>query len=244
MKAFNWLFLTQLLSAAVCQGDSTSVDIIPSTVSDGPSNIQYNWTGTNLDGPKVKPFNASSFEWWYFDAISSDLDYSLVLVFHAAGPNAAGQTNATIGSAVSAEVDVTLADGSAISVEVAGDSLTIVTEGDGSTGVLNGTGWSWIGQPDLSRYDIAINDTTNAVIGTVSLNSVRFMSFSRAFASLTATYTDSACPSPLRSNYCCARNIHDFQHRVRMGQCYTRCKRRSRPHDQWHPHSVLWLLVS
>ena len=37
------------------------------------SNVEFKYSGTGLDAPKVEPVNTTTFDWWYFDAVSSDL---------------------------------------------------------------------------------------------------------------------------------------------------------------------------
>ena len=54
------------------------------------SNVVFKYSGAGLDAPKVKPVNTTTFNWWYFDAVSSDLasgDLSSVVVnfFDATG---------------------------------------------------------------------------------------------------------------------------------------------------------------
>ncbi|KAF5385702.1 hypothetical protein D9757_003548 [Collybiopsis confluens] len=71
------LFLHYLLAV------SASTTQYPSTVVDGDSIVQYIATSA-IDAPKVSTINATSYDYWYFDAVSLDHEYSVVAVFYAA----------------------------------------------------------------------------------------------------------------------------------------------------------------
>ena len=179
MRSILFTSLLQLLAVATSQSTPpqnipVTIDVIPAIVADGPSTVQFVSTGSNFDAPKVRPLNGSTFDWWYFDVVSDDLDYSLVVVFFASTPNGLWPGVASnMGSAVYASAVVTLPDGSSLGGGALGEDLTVVTVGDGSSGALNGTGWGWVGLPDMSRYEIIIDDAEGGVQGTVSFQAVR-----------------------------------------------------------------------
>ncbi|EKM52038.1 uncharacterized protein PHACADRAFT_262489 [Phanerochaete carnosa HHB-10118-sp] len=165
------VLLLQILAVATAQHSGASVDIISGAPSTGLSNVQLTSGTSGLDAPKVLPINGSSFDWWYFDVVSADLDYSLVLVFFAATANGLWDGIPDIGTAVYASVGITLPDGSSLNSEAAGSSLVVTTLGNGSNGTLNETGWSWVGSPDLSSYRVVIDSPETGVQGTVTFES-------------------------------------------------------------------------
>jgi hypothetical protein len=73
---------------------------IPSTVFSG--NVEANTisTNSNLDGPQLSAVNSSSYEWWYFDAVSQDLKCAITIVFYTALASGFGfippSTNVTV----------------------------------------------------------------------------------------------------------------------------------------------------
>lgn len=88
ISAFSTLFLfTSALNDLAPRSDVFHIDWKPRKV---PSQVEFEYSGAGLDGPKVKPANTTTFDWWYFDAVSDDLASgdlsSVVLVFYDATP--------------------------------------------------------------------------------------------------------------------------------------------------------------
>src|SRR3954452_10827676 len=61
---------------------STETLVVPNIIQTGTSNAQFVSGISGLDGPKVRPNNATTFDWWYFDAVSKDGLSSIVVVFY------------------------------------------------------------------------------------------------------------------------------------------------------------------
>jgi hypothetical protein len=178
MRALSLLFIWPILAVVTSQTTQITVEVISGKVANVTSNVQLTSTRSGFDAPKVKPLNSSTFDWWYFDVVSPDLDYSLVLVFFAAEPTGLWPDVApAIGSAVWATAGVTLPDGSHLDSAALGEELTVVTVDNGSSGTLNGTGWGWVGLPDMSQYEIIIDAADTGVEGTVSFQSVSTVAF-------------------------------------------------------------------
>ncbi|KAH8669029.1 hypothetical protein BX600DRAFT_266435 [Xylariales sp. PMI_506] len=61
---------------------------IADLLSLGPTTPEHYSVAGGLDQPKLSPLaaNATSYDWWYFDAVSASTDQSLTLVFYDAGP--------------------------------------------------------------------------------------------------------------------------------------------------------------
>src|SRR5882757_9231402 len=47
----------------------------------GPSQVQFTSCASGADGPRVVPINATTFDWWYFDAVSDDGTQALTVTF-------------------------------------------------------------------------------------------------------------------------------------------------------------------
>ena len=179
-------------------------DVIPITPASSASTGQFTWTGAGFDAPKVKSINSTAFDWWYFDAVSPNADYSLVLVFFAATsgglwPGAPGPSEYVTW----ADLSITLPDGSVHSNAVVGEEYAVVTVNDGSSGVLGTSGWAWTGSPDMSKYLIALNGGETGAEGTITLTSVGFTQFLSMFSDLTSIILDLSGASSLHASFFC-----------------------------------------
>ncbi|KZT50376.1 hypothetical protein CALCODRAFT_521993 [Calocera cornea HHB12733] len=170
------MHFTSLWAAALCLLGVTiawpvytpTLKTFPSYPLNGTSTIQYAAKALDFDGPKVDFFNASAFQWWYFDVVSDDLKESIVLIFFTNGPGATG-TNALPFNI--AEANIQLSNGTLVAVGAAATELAINTVLEGSSGVMNGTGYAWGGTPDLSYYGITVDDKLNNLQGTIQIYS-------------------------------------------------------------------------
>lgn len=151
--------------------DIFHIDAEPEKV---PSDVEFTYTGTSLDGPKVRPVNTTTFDWWYFSAISSDLASgdlsSAVVTFYDATPagfEALGNKTTKL------EVSLTgsFKDGSPFGVDAFPATAVVVTVGDGSVGKWGENGY-WKGAPDLTKYEISFHDESTGTRGSMTLESV------------------------------------------------------------------------
>ncbi|TVY82420.1 Tyrosinase family protein asqI [Lachnellula suecica] len=135
--------------------------------------IVANFTSGNygLDGPQLSAINATSFDWWYFDVVSPDLQTSLVVVFFTAldsgFPFLAPSTNVD-----AIAVFYTFPNGTGSTIFLYAEEAIVTTTGDASSGYYPGTNSSWTGSPDLSQYHISINSPENGLVGTFDLQSL------------------------------------------------------------------------
>lgn len=143
-----------------------TLQVFPSVPANGTSTVQFAAKTFDFDGPKTDIFNASTFQWWYFDVVSDDLKESIVLVFFTNGPGATGAAQLPFNIA---EANIQLANGTLVGVGAAATALEINTIIEGSSGVMNGSGYSWAGLPDLTYYSIAIDDKLNGLSGTIEI---------------------------------------------------------------------------
>jgi hypothetical protein len=144
---FTLLFLQVLATNPFNQ----AIDFIPAAVQAGPSQGQFVSSDRGLDAPKIHSVNGSAYDWWYFDAVSDDAKASLVIVFYTASP--AGFPFGSFPSTVdSVTIDAEFSNGTSFGASIPASSATIVTVGDGTTGIFEGAGSCWTSAPDMSRY--------------------------------------------------------------------------------------------
>ena len=155
---------------------SSWVDIYPNNVKTGSSIAQFTSGLAELDGPKVNALNRTSYDWWYFDAVSSTTNASIVLVFYIATDM--GFPFLLPGSGLSFNIFATFENGTSIYYPVnnaAGTSgeAIIVTNVQGSAGYWASTGAQWVGSPFLTNYVISVESSSIGVYGELTLASVR-----------------------------------------------------------------------
>ena len=170
---FAFLHLSPALAQSRHGGDVFHIHKEPEKV---PSKVQFTYPGTGLDGPKVKPVNTTTFDWWYFDAVSSELAEgdlsSVVVTFYdatAGGFEALSKTNTKL------EVSITgsFKDGTPFGVDAFPADAVVTTYGDNSEGQWGKYG-SWTSSPDLKWWNIAFQDPKNGVTGSMTLEAVLF----------------------------------------------------------------------
>jgi len=159
---------------------SATKTVVSNFVQPGNSVAQMISGASGLDGPKMAPkINATTFDWWYFDAVSEDDSCAVVVVFYLSTD--IGFPFVPPLSAISVDIFATFADGSNLfiplnSLPLDAGAATIVTDGDGASGIWKGTGFSFMGAPDLSKYVVKIDSPLIGVKGTLELYSVRLQS--------------------------------------------------------------------
>lgn len=167
------------LATALCASQvvlSAKTITVPNRISFGNSVAQFISGVSGLDGPKVSPeVNATSFDWWYFDAVAEDSSEAVVVVFYL---------STTLGfpfvpplSTLSVDIFASWEDGSLAflpqnSLPFEAGAATITTDGDGASGIWKGTGFEFEGSPDLSSYTVTVDSPALGVSGTLELKSV------------------------------------------------------------------------
>jgi hypothetical protein len=121
--------------------------------------------------PKVAPINATVFDWWYFDAVSPDLNSSLVVIFFTATNNSF-PVPLYQGDLVPVVLSGSFPNQTLFNIVLNAEQAVITTVGGGSNGVFEGTNTSWTGNPDNSVYVVAINAPEVGVNGSFTLNAV------------------------------------------------------------------------
>ena len=170
------LLLLALLGTLTTTVISTETLIVPNVIQTGESVAQFVSGNSGLDGPKVHPNNATTFDWWYFDAVSSDNLCSIVIVFYLSTD--LGFPFLLPLSAVSVDIFVSFEDGSLLFLPIndlplAAGEAVVVTDDNGSSGKWESTGFQWTGTSDMSQYTITIDSPILGITGSLILNSVR-----------------------------------------------------------------------
>lgn len=166
------------LFSALCATTILAAETIvyPNVIKTGPSTAQYISGESGLDGPKMTPgINATTFDWWYFDAVANDGSAAVVIVFYLSTD--LGFPFVPPLSTLSVDIFATFDDGSLVflplnNLPYKAGQATVVTDGDGASGNWQGTGFSFEGSPDLSTYKVTVDSPVLAIKGTLELKSV------------------------------------------------------------------------
>ncbi|EJU01403.1 hypothetical protein DACRYDRAFT_100352 [Dacryopinax primogenitus] len=134
-----------------------SVNIYPPYPVNGTSTTQFTVDGP-FDAPKSNFYDETTWEWWYFDAVSDDLDQAIVIVFMI---NAIAATGSSAAPFNFIEFNVAFEDGTTKVVDLPSGSVILTTQGDGTYGIMNETGYSWFESSDLSFAYIDIDEKIN-----------------------------------------------------------------------------------
>jgi len=163
---FVLLSLISLFGLAYAQ----TVTTYPPYAVSGDPTVQFTLEG-GFAAPKVSFYNTTAAQWWYFDVVSTDLSQSVVISLLGNAPGATGSPSGVLPFNF-IEVNIQLPDGDQVSLSVTGQWVILTSEGDGLSGVFNGSGYSWTGASDLSSYTLTIDDTSNELSGTIVFDSV------------------------------------------------------------------------
>lgn len=162
------------LTSALCASTPTILCSQAINVSNeirlGNSIAQFVSGASGLDGPKMDPeINATSFDWWYFDAVSEN-SCAVVIVFCVTTD--LGFPFVPPLSTLSVDIFATFEDGTLVflplnDLPLRAGTATVVTGVDGSSGSWEGIGFEWKGAPDLSQYVVTIDSPLLGITGTL-----------------------------------------------------------------------------
>ncbi|KAJ7486776.1 hypothetical protein FB451DRAFT_1228014 [Mycena latifolia] len=172
MKMLPLLLLASPTLAATGCASPGEVYHIPSGISNSTSDAEFDSCVTGLDAPKVHPINASAFDWWYFDVVSTTPGSlaSIVVVFFTSSASALpnmGPSNTTS----FAQVSGSFPNGTVFVQQAYGDGATVAVDGNDSSGNWHGIGFSWNYTP-AEGYTILIDAPEIDVKGMISFKSV------------------------------------------------------------------------
>ncbi|OQV07084.1 hypothetical protein CLAIMM_11568 [Cladophialophora immunda] len=141
---------------AQCPAESLSFSPI---LYAGPSEVQFTSCDSGADSPRVFPINATTFDWWYFDAVSDDGTQALTVIFFTSSYLGFSFDLLNAIDPLNVYIFANTGSGTPISFPVAATSVTIDTVGDGASGDWVGSGISFQGAPDLSTYTLTFDKT-------------------------------------------------------------------------------------
>jgi hypothetical protein len=188
MKLSNLFGLVTITAGAVLgdeQGKPQSWGYLNELVHgpvDAPFNLTKDALGRSLDIPRVLPRpNATSFDWWYFDAFNpANLNESVVVIFYLT-TNASFPLRMTENVSVSADVFLNFADGSAVPNLLdsapamnSRDFAAIVSTdgGPGVSGAWQSVGMSFTGYSDGKRFLVKVANEKLNLYGHLDLSAV------------------------------------------------------------------------
>lgn len=162
---------------------------IPPTLYTGPITADYltpSLDQSDLDSPKLSHANASTFDWWHFDAIGvENPNASVAVTFANAGPEGypldmlpPGDLTTPLpgvpGHSLWAHIWVTFEDGRRFHHVQAVDSARMHGSGDSSVAIWHGAG-GWMGSEEGYEVEFAVGDVESGVnvTGGISMERVR-----------------------------------------------------------------------
>lgn len=151
---------------------SVSKDYISGNTTTGPSTVQFTSLSSGFDAPKVHELNNTAFDWWYFDAVASDLSASAVIVIFTAQQSGLWPDLPNLGTATWVSGLFTFPNATAADIFLPAESLTVLTVDDGSSGTLGGLNAGWAGTPDMSAYVFSVDEPDAGLQGSITLASV------------------------------------------------------------------------
>ncbi|EXJ70151.1 uncharacterized protein A1O5_06219 [Cladophialophora psammophila CBS 110553] len=164
-------FLLLLGIAQVLPSIAQKTDMIPPVTQFGASKVEFTSAGAGLDGPKLDKVNATTFDWWYFDIGSENLNAEATLLMVTGDAFTLGFPF-TLGTSNYGILTVLQPNDTIYQQIFLGGDATVVVSGDGSSGNWEGTGVSWTGTPDLSSYTVNIDVPLLGLEGTMTLKSI------------------------------------------------------------------------
>ena len=155
---------------AQCFADTNTFNLLPYV---GSSEVQFTSCASQADGPRVFPLNESTFDWWYFDAVSTDGTQALTFIFFTSSYIGFSFDFASAVDPLNIWVFASFGDGTpSVTFPVVATSVTVTTDGNGATGDWEGSGIKFVGAPDLSSYVITLDNPLEGLTGTFTLKTV------------------------------------------------------------------------
>ncbi|KAL6689708.1 hypothetical protein J3F84DRAFT_353985 [Trichoderma pleuroticola] len=148
---------------------------LPNQLINGPIKAESEVRAGDLDGSKLWPgANETSYDWWYFDAVSATTNASVTVVFYNTGPN--GFPSSYVGDGpFSVGISGSFANGSLffLTAPVTGDVVIKIDE-RGTSGEWSGSGFAFYGTSldgANPTYVIKVDAPAIGCYGTVTLRS-------------------------------------------------------------------------
>ncbi|KAJ7042170.1 hypothetical protein C8F04DRAFT_1030619 [Mycena alexandri] len=152
-------------------GTASHVYHIPAAVGNDSSAALFTSAAADLDGAKIRPVNATAYDWWYFDVVSTDPDSlaSVVVVFYTATPGGFPFLPPS-DSVTVAQIFVSFPNGTTFNATANADDATVITDNNVSSGEWVGSGLSW--NHTGFNYAVVVDAPDIGVQGTISFNPI------------------------------------------------------------------------
>ncbi|KFY46544.1 hypothetical protein V495_02397 [Pseudogymnoascus sp. VKM F-4514 (FW-929)] len=168
---FTLASFAALVPAALSQCFPDTMNFSPIT-SIGTPQVQFTSCPSQADGPRIDKLGLSTFDWWYFDAVSTDGSQAFTVIFFTSSAIGFSFDFFSAVDPLNVWVFATFGDGSPASVfPVPAVSVTTTTNGDGASGDWHGSGISFKGESDLSSYVVKLDNPVIGLTGTFTLKS-------------------------------------------------------------------------
>lgn len=150
-----------------------STQVYSPVAVNGSSNALFTSSAFGLDAPKVIPVNTTSYDWWYFDAVSEDQQYNVVITFLIAPASGFLSSGASNNAILKTAIFLSY-PGQELSyfTSLPASEAKVVSVGNGASGTWEGTGTGFVGTPDLNYYVVYVDSPSIGVKGYMSLQSV------------------------------------------------------------------------
>ena len=142
-------------------------------MSNSSSTVHFVSEAEGLDSPKVIPVNASTYDWWYFDAVSEDQGHNVVITLLTAPTSAFFFGGGPPNDITVASIYVSTPENPMlVAAPVPATRVVVASVGNGASGVWEGAGVAFEGTPDMKSYEVAIDSPQTAIKGLITLKSV------------------------------------------------------------------------
>ncbi|KAJ5657378.1 Hydroxyneurosporene synthase, partial [Penicillium longicatenatum] len=160
---------------------------IPSKIQKGTATARFKIASPNktlsnasilsLDVPQISKVTSTSFDWWYFDAVSTENPAeSLTVILFTSAASAFPWLDPSESSVLIAYLWATFANGSVFQ-EYVPAKLAVIDEGQTGkflqqgSGTWDGSGFRWVSGNEDSVYKVVVKSEEMGVHGTFTLNS-------------------------------------------------------------------------
>ncbi|KAJ5560458.1 hypothetical protein N7513_002857 [Penicillium frequentans] len=156
---------------------------IPSKIQTGTATARFNIASPNgtlsetsiltLDSPQISKVTSTSFDWWYFDAVSTTTPAeSLTIILFTSAASAFPWLDSSESSVLIAYLWAAFANGSVFQ-EYVPAKLAVVEEGlaGKGSGAWDGSGFQWVAGDEDSMYSVVVASEEMGVYGRFTLSS-------------------------------------------------------------------------
>lgn len=138
--------------------------ILPLTTSNTSNSLTTAVGASPLDGVSITAPTMTSHETWSFTALATDLSTSITIQ---------SIVNYTSSPTLTLAVQISLANGTLLSLVIPSDRLFVSTLGEGSKASAANGSYGWWSRPEIGEYEIEFRLEEKGVLGRVRLQSVR-----------------------------------------------------------------------